>query len=108
MTIDEQAVVAHAISTSHGFWDGDVTVDFILSKIALLHGECSEVMEEVRADSPEEKILEECADVYIRLIDLVQGMRNGGFLSSTISFDAMIDKKMAINAARPWKHGKLA
>lgn len=106
--IDNQAEAAHAISKANGFWDEEPDIHFILSKIALLHSECSEILEATRKNMGEEAILEECADVYIRLVDLVEGLKDGEFVSKSASFGSVIEKKMSINAKRPRKHGNLA
>lgn len=106
--IDDQAEVAYAISSSNGFWDEKVDVHFLLAKLALLHSEVSETLEAIRKEQGEEAILEEMADIYIRLIDLYAGARNHGWLSCDASLGETIEKKMAINANRPRKHGNLA
>lgn len=106
--IDDQAAAAYAISKSNGFWDDEVTVHFLLSKIALLQSEGSELLEAIRKEQGEEAVLHEMADVYIRLIDMFQGMKASGWLSCDASLDEAIANKMAINAGRPRKHGNLA
>lgn len=106
--IDNQAEAAHAISKMNGFWDDEVDVHFLLSKLALLHSEVSEILEAIRKDKGEALILDEMADTYIRLIDLFQGAKDSGWLSPNSSLGFAIEQKMAYNANRPRKHGNLA
>lgn len=106
--IDNQAEAAHAISKMNGFWDEDVDVHFLLSKLALLHSEVSETLEAIRKDKGEGYILEELADIYIRLVDFYQGAKMAGWLSAEASLGATIEQKMTYNANRPRKHGNLA
>ncbi len=106
--IDDKAAVAHAISRNNGFWDKEVDVDFLLSKLALLHSEVSETLEAIRKEKGEDAILEELSDIFIRLVDFYQGAKQAGWLSATASFDQAIDDKIRINATRPRKHGNLA
>lgn len=106
--IDNQAEAAHAISKGNGFWDGEIDVNFILAKIALGHSEFSELLEAIRKQKGPDAILEEMADVYIRLIDLYKGMSVNGWLPADSSLGAVIERKMAFNATRPKKHGNLA
>lgn len=106
--IDDHAMTAHAISKANGFWDEEVDVHFLLSKLALLHSEVSEILEAVRKEQGSEKIVEEMADTYIRLIDLFEGAKRAGWLDSDACLGKSIEKKMAHNASRPPKHGNLA
>lgn len=106
--IDDQAAVAHAISKNNGFWDDEVNIHFLLSKIALLQSEGSELLEAIRKEQGQERILDECADVFIRLVDLFQGMKQSGWLDQDASLDKAIADKIRVNASRPRKHGNLA
>jgi len=106
--IDDHGAVAHAISRNNGFWDEPATVHFLLSKIALLQSEGSELLEAIRKEQGEDKILDEMADVYIRLVDLFVGMKQSGWLDPSASLDSAVADKMRVNATRPPKHGNLA
>ena len=106
MNLDELAVSLHETSVEKGFWDEEVNIHFLLSKLALVHSEISEILEALRKQMSEEKIVEECVDVFIRLMDWYEGARNAGFVSS--SFDEILVKKSSINKNRERKHGNLA
>lgn len=98
--------VIHATAKEKGFWSADVDIDFILAKIALIHSEVSEVLEAVRKEQGTTKILEEFADIVIRLEDLVEGMYEHGWLDSP-DYTTAVLSKMLINETRPIKHGNL-
>jgi NTP pyrophosphatase (non-canonical NTP hydrolase) len=98
----------HQNAKSHGFWEGEMTPDAILAKIALCHGELSEALEEVRkgegcynmyfkGDKPEGLIVE-LADAVIRIVDLCEGLG--------LDLETAMMVKHKYNKGREWKHGK--
>ena len=130
--LNEMAKVVHGISTEHGWWDGkDPTdADVLLVKIALMHSELSEAVEEVRdgvdltqmfgvqvdslhtprrpidvfglrADEKPVGFGIELADAIIRILDTCAAVG--------IDIDEAVSAKIAYNRTRPFKHGgKLA
>lgn len=106
MNLDDLAYNLHETAVEKGFWDEEVDVHFLLSKLALIHSEVSEILEALRKQMNEEKIVEECVDVFIRLMDWYEGAKSSGFISS--SFDSVLEKKSNINKGRDRKHGNLA
>lgn len=113
--LDILAKEIHSVSTSKGFWrkmylDGthspEKDIDFMLSKLALVHSEVSEVLEALRKNMGEEKVVEELVDIFIRLMDFYEGAKTCGWVSS--SFDEIYEKKMQVNKERPRMHGNLA
>jgi NTP pyrophosphatase (non-canonical NTP hydrolase) len=105
-SIDGLALNLHQTAKSKGFWDDDVEIHFVLAKLALVHSEVSETLEAIRKDQGSEKILEEMADIIIRLLDLYAGMRASGWLQGSLE-DAILNKAM-VNMERPKLHGNLA
>lgn len=114
MTINELIKESHGNSRSKGFWDGhaNATSACIPEKLMLIVSELSEALEEHRGghapthtyfnpDKPTkpEGIPSELADVMIRVADLA-----GAF---GIDLESAIRAKMAYNASRPHKHGKV-
>lgn len=107
--LNETGYLIHRTSKDKGFYDVDVIdVNFVLSKIALLHSECTEVLEAVRKDQGQEKIMDELADVAIRLLDLVEALKDGDFIDQSLLLQDAIESKMKVNADRPVRHGNLA
>lgn len=106
-TITELLREAHATSAAHGFHDGDHNC---AEKLALIHSEVSEALEEARGkkfdpkrtyyrdDGKPEGYPAELADVVIRVFD--EAAHHG------IDLEAAIVEKMAFNKKRPLKHGK--
>jgi len=103
--LDALSALLHESARQKGFWDGDYTNDKVGNKLALLHSEVTEVLEAIRKQKGSEKIVEEMADVIIRLLDLYAAMRNEEELLH--SLDEILDKKININKERPRLHGNL-
>lgn len=104
---------AFRIADEHGFWSEVGYTDpvgILLSKLALVHSEVSEAVEEVRRegglaarfreDGKPEGFGPELADIIIRVADLAEWLG--------IELDEEVSLKMAFNATRPFMHGKLA
>jgi NTP pyrophosphatase (non-canonical NTP hydrolase) len=71
----------------------------------LVHSEVTEVLEAIRKNKGSEEVVEEMADVLIRLLDIYEALRNTGDLIH--SFDEVLNKKININKDRPKLHGNL-
>ncbi len=103
--LDALSAVLHETAIEKGFWDGETTYDKIGNKIALCHSELTEVLEAIRKSKPKELIVEEFADVIIRVLDLYAAMMNAEMISD--SLDEALNKKMKTNTYRPKLHGNL-
>ncbi len=103
--LDAFAAVLHELALEKGFWDGEITYDKIGNKLALVHSEVTEVLEAIRKDKGSEEIVEEIADVIIRLLDLYAAMMNEGFVEH--SLDEVMDNKINKNKERQRLHGNL-
>lgn len=104
--MDALAAVLHETAVEKGFWDVDVDINFILSKIALIHSEGSELLEALRKEKGEKEIVYEIVDILIRTLDLYAALRNENIIS--ISLDEAFAEKASINSGRPRMHGVLA
>lgn len=103
--LDALSAVLHETAIEKGFWDGTINYDKIGNKLALVHSEVTEVLEAIRKNKGSEEVVEEMADVIIRLLDIYAAMRNSGDLIH--SLDDILDKKININKERPKLHGNL-
>ena len=103
--LDALAANLHQTAVEKGFWEGEVTHDKIGNKLALVHSEVTEVLEGIRKSKGSEAIVEEMADIIIRLLDLYAAMRDENMIEH--SLDEILDKKLNINKDRPRLHGNL-
>lgn len=103
--LDALAAVLHETAIEKGFWEGPRNYDQIGNKLALIHSEVTEVLEAIRKNKGSQEIVEEMADVLIRLLDLYAAMRNATFIEH--SLDESLFNKMEKNNLRPKLHGNL-
>jgi NTP pyrophosphatase (non-canonical NTP hydrolase) len=108
-TIKDICERAHNTAVVKGWYEGEHNV---FEKMALIHSEVSEAVEEARVytmthiylrdtDGKPEGVPIELADAVIRICDLAQ--------HHDIDLGAAIEQKMAFNSTRPHRHGgKLA
>jgi len=103
--LDALAATLHETAKEKGFWDGEYSHDKIGNKLALVHSEVTEVLEAIRKSHGSEKIVEEMADVIIRLLDIYAAMRNQEQVIH--SLDEVLEAKINKNKERPRLHGNL-
>jgi len=97
ISLSELCQEAHEYAISAGFWEEPINLG---EKVALIHSEASELLEELRkGDKNQWAIREELADICIRVFDMV------GYFD--FDLEAAISEKMAVNRERPHKHGKM-
>jgi NTP pyrophosphatase (non-canonical NTP hydrolase) len=103
--LDALAALLHETAREKGFWDGDYSHDKIGNKLALVHSEVTEVLEAIRKSKGSEYIVEEMADVIIRLLDVYAAMKNEEQVLH--SLDEVLEAKINKNKERPRLHGNL-
>ncbi len=103
--LDALSAVLHETAREKGFWDGQYTNDKVGNKLALVHSEVTEILEAIRKSHGSEKIVEEMADVIIRLLDIYAAMRNEEKVLH--SLDEVLEAKINKNKERPRLHGNL-
>ncbi len=103
--LDALAAMLHETAREKGFWDGEYSHDKVGNKLALVHSEVTEVLEAIRKSKGSENIVEEMADVIIRLLDVYAAMRNEEQILH--SLDDILEAKVNKNKERPRLHGNL-
>lgn len=103
--LDAMSALLHETAIEKGFWDGEYSHDKIGNKLALVHSEVTEVLEAIRKSQGSEKIVEEIADIIIRILDVYAAMRNQEQV--THSLDEILYNKIEKNKLRPKLHGNL-
>ena len=101
--LDALSAILHETAVEKGFWDAEIDYNVIGNKLALVHSEVTEVLEAIRKDKGSENVVEEMADILIRLLDLYAAMMNEGIIQH--SLDEVLNNKMSINKDRPRLHG---
>lgn len=104
------AFAIHSNAVDKGFWDpsamgGDNTI-FYLKQIAMIHSEASEALEAIRKEKGDDQVVEEFADIIIRVLDLWAGMNWRGYTNDSLS--QVLVRKVEHNKSRPQMHGVLA
>ena len=103
--LDALSAVLHEAAKEIGFWDGQYSHDKVGNKLALVHSEVTEILEAIRKSKGSEKVVEEMADVIIRLLDVYAAMRNEEEVIH--SLDEVLQNKININKERERLHGNL-
>jgi NTP pyrophosphatase (non-canonical NTP hydrolase) len=114
INLDATAKSLHDTAVEKGFWEPnneETHIIFYLKQIAMIHSEATEVLEAIRKEQGGYKIVEELADILIRVLDLYQGLKEDGMVSQgydIVSLHDVFEKKAKINEVRDRLHGVLA
>jgi NTP pyrophosphatase (non-canonical NTP hydrolase) len=106
--LDTTAKILHETAVQKKFWDDfdpDRPFVFYAKQIAMIHSEATEVLEAIRKDKGEDEIVEEIADIIIRVLDLFEGLKRTGEINKSMSLDDAILLKTVKNQKRPERHG---
>ena len=111
MNLDDLAKSVHSNAKQKGFWDymypapvADTFV-FYAKQIAMIHSEATEVLEALRKSKGPEEVVEELADIIIRVVDLYEGLKFTGEVNDSLE-DTLV-RKTITNQNRPRLHGVL-
>lgn len=107
INLTDMAYVLNQNAREKGFWDENNGVNFYIKQMAMIHSEVTEILEALRKEKGDQAIVEEMADVIIRLLDLYAGMRIDGYFEGVLLEDVLMEK-IEKNKARPRMHGVLA
>lgn len=109
MNLDRLSMRLHETAVEKGFWDvlGSLPEEekfvFYAKQIAMIHSEATEVLEALRKSKGHEQVVEELADIIIRVCDLYEGLRENGEVM--YSLNKTVRSKAHINKGRPKLHG---
>ena len=109
MIFDNLAKELHYNAQEKGFWEPTQRIQeqdafiFYAKQIAMIHSEATEVLEALRKEQGERKIVEELADIIIRVLDLWAGLDANGVTTS--SLQEVLTEKIDTNKHRPRLHG---
>ena len=109
MLISELVEESFETADAKGWWPNGATEDVLPGKIALMHSELSEALEEYRDNhaigrvyfgdnEKPEGVLAEFADVFIRIADTVGAFGVGA------EFEEVLRQKLAYNKTRSHRH----
>lgn len=93
----------HKTAKEKGFYGEPVVMDKVAGKIALIHSECSELLEALRKDQGAQKVTEETIDIIIRTVSLHEWLVEIGL--ATDNLDETMHMVMTRNDGRPSMHG---
>jgi len=108
MNLDRLSIKLHETAVEKGFWteqSGENQVNQILAKMMLINTEVSELADAYVKQMGSENIKKEAVDVLIRLLDLVQAMKEYQIIDGEIT--ETLKNKMKFNKTRPKKHNRL-
>lgn len=109
MNLDRLSMKLHETAVEKGFWDVLGTLPesdkfvFYAKQIAMIHSEATEVLEALRKSKGHDQVVEELADIIIRVCDLYEGLRENGEV--LFSLDKTVKSKAKINTQRQNLHG---
>lgn len=109
MNLDELAKEIHNTASEKGFWEPFDRMQrqdnfiFYSKQLAMIHSEVTEVLEALRKNKGERQVVEELADIVIRVLDLYQGMKNNKVVN--LSLDDVLLEKTNFNKSRDRLHG---
>jgi NTP pyrophosphatase (non-canonical NTP hydrolase) len=81
-------------------------VVFYLKQLAMVHSEVTEVLEAIRKEQGDDKVVEELADILIRVLDFWAFLNETGYTKNSLS--NALNLKVETNKQREWRHGVLA
>jgi NTP pyrophosphatase (non-canonical NTP hydrolase) len=109
MNLDKLAYDLHYTAVEKGFWDPTKRIEeqdafvFYAKQLAMIHSEVTEVLEALRKDKGEKEVVEELADILIRVLDLWAGLDSNGITTSSLN-DTLLEKAK-FNESRDRMHG---
>lgn len=107
VNLDVLSSELHENAHQKGFYESLNMAEFNsqAKQLAMVHSEVTEVLEALRKEKGQEAVLDELADILIRVLDFYAALYQAGVLNGSLQ-DALFTK-MAVNTARAKMHGVL-
>ena len=110
--MDDLAHTLHAHAKRQGFYEPYDHMDeadyvvFYLKQLAMVHSEVTEVLEAIRKEQGDDKVVEELADIIVRVIEFWAFLNETGY--TKVSLQESLNNKIETNKKRAYMHGVLA
>jgi len=110
--LDDLAHTLHARARAKGFYEPYENMDeadhviFQLKQLAMIHSEVTEVLEAIRKEQGDDKVVEELADIIVRVLDFWAFLNETGY--TKVSLQKSLNNKIETNEKRAYMHGVLA
>ena len=110
--MDDLAHTLHAHAKRQGFYEPYDHIDeadhvvFYLKQLAMIHSEVTEVLEAIRKEQGDDVVVEELADILIRVLDFWAHLNESGY--TKVSLQKSLNNKIETNEKRAYMHGVLA
>ena len=110
--LDDFSHTLHAQALQKGFYESydrmanEDAIIFYLKQLSMIHSEVSEVLEAMRKEKGDDVVVEELADIIIRVLDFWAFLSQTQYTNASLA-DAIL-AKMEKNLERPKMHGVLA
>lgn len=110
--LDDFSHTLHSNAIKKGFYEPYYHMDeadhivFYLKQLAMIHSEVSEVLEAMRKEKGHDVVVEELADIMIRVMDFWAFLSQTHYTNRSLA-NAIVEK-MQKNTERPKMHGVLA
>jgi NTP pyrophosphatase (non-canonical NTP hydrolase) len=110
--LDDTSFTLHSHAREKGFWEPLERMEkqdhiiFYLKQLQMINTEVSEVTEAMRKEKGDDQVVEELADILVRLLDLYGGLAMTGYTKE--SLQKHFQEKVETNRSRPKMHGVLA
>lgn len=107
MNLDEVSENLHEGAKSKGFYDSLKMDEFNsqAKQLAMIHSEVTEVLEALRKQHGEAHVIEELADILVRVFDFYGALKEAGVVTSSLHLGFLA--KVGVNKTRPRMHGVL-
>lgn len=106
ITIESLAGTLHKAAVEKGFYDSLDMREFNsqAKQLAMIHSEVTEVLEALRKDKGQDAVLDELADILIRVFDFYGALVAADVIDDDHYLEKALNDKIAVNKGRPKMH----